>query len=323
MNTSDFTITLLVDQDPKQAFNAISNVSGWWSEDIEGNTENLNDEFKYHYEDVHYCQLKIIEIIPDKKVVWLVLDNHFNFTKDKSEWKGTKICFEISEKNDKTLIRFTHLGLVPEYECFDICSNAWTDYLKNSLKNLITTGKGQPNTKGGRNTYQEGLSKKMEGQNYHTVISTNATANEAFKSINNVTKWWTENLEGNSQQLNDEFSVRFGDVHYSRQKLVEVIPDRKIVWLVTDSNLGWLRDKNEWTNTKISFEIFNKDNKTQVLFTHIGLVPKIECYNDCSSAWSQFIHKSLLTLISTGKGRPDLTEGKAKAARKRSVHTSH
>ena len=322
MKPSDFTTTLLVNQNPKQAFNAINNVRGWWSEDIEGNTENLHDEFKYHYEDVHYCHLKIIEIIPDKKVVWLVLDNHFNFTKDKSEWKGTKISFEISQKNDKTLIRFTHIGLVPEYECFDICSNAWTDYLKNSLKNLITTGKGQPNPKGGRNTYQEGLSKRMEEQDCHTVIKTNATAHEAFKSINNVTKWWTENLDGNSEQLNDEFTVRFGDVHYSRQKLVEVIPDRKVVWLVTDSNLSWLRDKNEWTNTKISFEIFNKDNKTQILFTHIGLAPKIECYNDCSSAWSQFIHKSLLSLISTGKGKPDLKEGKAKAPRKRSVQSS-
>ncbi len=75
----------------------------------------------YHYEDVHRCKMKLIEVVPDKKVVWLVMDNYFNFTKDKSEWKGTKITFEISKKDNKTQIRFTHLGLVPEYECFDIC----------------------------------------------------------------------------------------------------------------------------------------------------------------------------------------------------------
>ncbi len=73
------------------------------------------------------------------------MDNYFNFTKDKSEWKGTKISFEISWKNKKTQIRFTHLGLVPQYECFDICSNAWSKYIRQSLFSLITTGKGQPN----------------------------------------------------------------------------------------------------------------------------------------------------------------------------------
>jgi len=89
--------------------------------------------------------MKLIEVIPGKKVVWLVTDNYFNFTKDKSEWKGTKISFDISKKDNKTQLRFTHLGLVPEYECFDICSNAWGQYIQHSLRNLITIGKGQPN----------------------------------------------------------------------------------------------------------------------------------------------------------------------------------
>src|ERR1700733_15023144 len=150
MSTSDFTSTILVDQSPEQAFKAILNVRGWWSEDIEGSTDKLNEEFEYHYEDVHYCKMKLIELVPNKKAVWLVVDNYFNFTKDKSEWKGTKITFEVSEKDNKTEIRFTHLGLVPEYECFDICSNAWGSYMNGSLRALITTGKGQPNPKENR-----------------------------------------------------------------------------------------------------------------------------------------------------------------------------
>ncbi len=92
-------------------------------------------------------RMKLIELIPDKKVVWLVLDNYFDFTKDKSEWKGTKVVFEVSKKGDKTEIHFAHLGLVPEYECFDVCSNAWGSYINGSLRSLITTGKGHPNQK--------------------------------------------------------------------------------------------------------------------------------------------------------------------------------
>jgi NAD(P)-dependent dehydrogenase (short-subunit alcohol dehydrogenase family) len=85
--------------------------------------------------------------MPDKKVVWLVLDNYFNFTEDKSEWKGTKITFEVAKKDDTTQVRFSHLGLVPEYECYDVCSNAWGSYVSGSLRSLITTGGGRPNPK--------------------------------------------------------------------------------------------------------------------------------------------------------------------------------
>jgi hypothetical protein len=147
MTNQDFTTTFSVDQSPEKVFNAIKNVRGWWSEEIEGSTDKLGDEFTYRYKDVHYCKMKLVEFIPYKKAVWLVVDNYFNFTEDKSEWKDTKIIFEISKKDDKSEIRFTHLGLVPEYECFDVCSNAWGSYIKGSLRSLITTGKGHPNQK--------------------------------------------------------------------------------------------------------------------------------------------------------------------------------
>nr|WP_314898251.1 SRPBCC domain-containing protein [uncultured Flavobacterium sp.] len=155
MRNQDFTTTLLVNQTPEEVFNAINNVRGWWSEEIEGSTDQVNDVFTYHYEDIHRCQMKLIEVTPNEKVVWLVIENYFNFTKDKSEWTGTKISFEISKKDNQTQIRFTHLGLVPEYECYDICRDAWSNYIHNSLRSLITTGKGQPNSTGNPRTADE------------------------------------------------------------------------------------------------------------------------------------------------------------------------
>jgi len=160
MENQNFTITILVDQSPKEVFNAINNVRGWWSEEIEGNTEKLNDEFTYHYKDVHIAKMKLIEVIPDKKVVWLVIDNHFNFTKDINEWKGNKIIFEIDQKDNKTQLKFTQVGLVPQYECYDICREAWSNYIKNSLRSLITTGKGQPNPKNKEVEFNEQLQEK-------------------------------------------------------------------------------------------------------------------------------------------------------------------
>jgi hypothetical protein len=129
---------------------------------------------------------------------------------------------------------------------------------------------------------------------------------EAFKAINQVSKWWTEHIEGSSDKLNDEFTVRFDDVHMSRQKLIEFVPGEKVTWLITDSKLSFLKDKSEWTNTRISFEISEKDKQTQVSFTHQGLLPTLECYKDCSGAWNLYIKNSLFKLITEGKGAPEL-----------------
>ena len=93
---------------------------------------------------MHFSKQKITEFIPGKKVVWRVLDSNLSFAKDKSEWNGTDIVFDISEKEGKTEVRFTHVGLVPEYECYGSCSNAWGMLVNGNLRKLITTGKSQP-----------------------------------------------------------------------------------------------------------------------------------------------------------------------------------
>ncbi len=145
MNDQNYTATFTVDQSPAEVFAAITNVRGWWSELIEGDTDRLGSVVYYHHKDLHRCTFQITEFVPDKKVVWHVLQNYFPFVEDKTEWTGTDIVFEISKKGDKTEFRFTHVGLVPHFECFNVCSDGWGTYVKGSLHNLIATGKGNPN----------------------------------------------------------------------------------------------------------------------------------------------------------------------------------
>jgi len=142
---ASFTAAFSVDQTPEEVFHAINNVRGWWAEDIEGSTDKAGDEFTFRYQDVHRCRIKVTDLVPGEKVAWRVLDNYFDFTRDKAEWKGTEIHFEITERDGKTEIRFTHVGLVPEYESFDVGSNSWGFYLYTSLRALIRTGHGLPN----------------------------------------------------------------------------------------------------------------------------------------------------------------------------------
>jgi len=300
MSTSNFTTTIWVDKTPAEVFNAINNVRGWWSEEIEGDTGRLNSEFKYHFQDVHRSTMKIIEFIPDKKVVWQVLDNYFSFTNDKNEWNGNTIIFNISEKDDKTQLQFTQVGLVPEYECYDICQNAWSTYIEKSLYNLIMTGKGQPNGKDKPQTEDE---RKLSTPDFTTTFFVDQTPAQVFDAVNNVRGWWQGEIEGSTDKVDDEFSYRMKDIHYSKQRIIELIPGKKVEWLVTDSKLNFLENKSEWTGTKISFEISEINNKTQLRFTHAGLVPDIECYGSCSNGWSKLIQESLKSLVTTGKGK--------------------
>jgi hypothetical protein len=143
MVNSDFTTTLLVDQSSAEVFNAINNVAAWWQGEIKGSANKLNDEFVYRMEELHFSKQKVVELVPNKKIAWLVTDSKLTFTKNKSEWTGTEIIFEISKKKNKTEVCFTHKGLVPKCECYGDCSNAWTQLVQKSLVSLITTGKGK------------------------------------------------------------------------------------------------------------------------------------------------------------------------------------
>ena len=145
MTKHPLTAAFTVDQTPEQAFAAINHVRGWWSGDIDGATDALGAEWTYRYRDLHYSKQKVVELAPGKRVVWQVLDSYLSFVKDKEEWNGTTITFDIAAKGDKTEVKFTHVGLAPEDECFEACSNAWGSYIKGSLRDLIATGKGQPN----------------------------------------------------------------------------------------------------------------------------------------------------------------------------------
>jgi len=140
----NYATTFIVDQTPEAVFDAINNVRGWWSGEVQGDTDTLGAAFSYRVPEVHYSKQKITEFVPHKRVVWHVTEAELAFIKDKDEWIGTDIVFEIAKKGGKTEVRFTHAGLVPPFECYDACSNAWGLLVGGNLRNLITTGKAQP-----------------------------------------------------------------------------------------------------------------------------------------------------------------------------------
>jgi hypothetical protein len=138
-----FTTAFLVDQSPFEVFAAVTNVRGWWTGEVKGKSLKVGDEFTFRYEDLHRSTQRVVEVIPEKRIVWLVTEAHLGFAESPAEWKGTRVVFDISKKGSKTELRFTHEGLVPSFECFDACHEGWTFYVEGSLRKLITTGRGE------------------------------------------------------------------------------------------------------------------------------------------------------------------------------------
>jgi hypothetical protein len=154
----------------------------------------------------------------------------------------------------------------------------------------------------------------MSDQNYTTTFMVDQSPEEVFAAINHVRCWWTGEIEGDTDKLGAEFTYRYGDVHRSTHKITKLESGRKVVWHTTDSHLSFVHAKTEWNGTDILFEIARKGNQTELRFTHVGLVPAIQCYGDCSGAWGFYINESLHSLITTGKGHSNEQEQPSQAA---------
>ena len=305
MTDKNYTTSITVKESPEAVFAAINNVRGWWSSDVEGKTGAIGDVWHYHAPELHRCTLKVIESVPGKHVAWRVLDNDFSFIADKTEWVGTTIDFAIEPVGEGARLTFTHIGLLPDHECYDVCHDAWGTYIRGSLKNLITSGSGQPNVGAAITANAPSIVNRgnhtMTNDSFTTAFTVDQSPEAAFAAIIDPRAWWSGEFEGGTKKLGDVFSYRYQDFHYSKQVVTELVPNKRVAWQVVEGTLSFVADKTEWVGTTIIFDIGSKDGKTEVVFTHEGIAPAVECYDTCSDAWTSLIQGSLKQLIQSGK----------------------
>jgi hypothetical protein len=144
MNQQNYQSSITADVTPIEAFNGISQVNEWWAKNFEGSTEKLNDVFTVNFSNGTFVTFKVAENVPGEKVAWHVTDCYLPWLKDKKEWNGTAVVFKISPLSNKTQVTMTHVGLVPEVECYAGCEAGWNKYFKESLFKLLTEQAGIP-----------------------------------------------------------------------------------------------------------------------------------------------------------------------------------
>lgn len=137
--TANYTVAIEIAKSPNDVFNhVINDVSKYWPEGFEGESTKLNDQFIFRSGDTHYSKNKVVEFVPNKKVVWLVTESLRKT--DNFEWTGTRMIFELTPKADNTLLKFTYDGFILENE-YDRLVQICDMVIKEMLYNLITNGK--------------------------------------------------------------------------------------------------------------------------------------------------------------------------------------
>jgi uncharacterized protein YndB with AHSA1/START domain len=122
-----------------QALATPEGIAGWWTTETNGDRRvggKLVTRFYADGRELGGFDFKILELHPDTRVVWEVIDGP-------AEWIGTKVRFELKREDDFTIVLFRHEGWKEPVEFMYHCSTKWATFLM-SLKSFGETGKGQP-----------------------------------------------------------------------------------------------------------------------------------------------------------------------------------
>jgi hypothetical protein len=144
----------------------------------------------------------------------------------------------------------------------------------------------------------------MKEQSYQSSFIAHIPPKEAFEKISRVSEWWAKNFEGTSQRPDDVFTVRFRSGDMFQAKVTEMLPDTKIIWEFIDAYQGWVKNSTEWIGTKIMWEVTPQKEGVEVTMTHVGLVPELECFAQCTKSWHYLMQESLFQFLNEGKGHP-------------------
>jgi len=268
-----YTVEIEVARPAKDVFAHVLDLPRWWPEEFVGEPIHPGSEFVFRIGDSHYSTNKVIEFLPNERVAWITTGSRRS--SDDFDLTGTKMIFALTPKGGRTVLTYTYEGVVLEQE-YDRLVQICDLCIKEMFYDFISS--------------------------FSTSIEVAKPAHAVFERITgDVAKWWGfQDLAGSSTKLGDEFIVNHPGAHYSKQRLVEVVPDKRVVWLVTESNLSWLKDPEEWNGTKMIFDLTGNGQGTLLHFTHWGLTPDKESFARCSEGWNMIIKDYLFRYITNG-----------------------
>ena len=112
-----------------------------------------------------------------------------------------------------------------------------------------------------------------------------------------ISRWWTPITS--TARHGDDVQLFMGEGELMVAFTLDGADPEKISWAVTACVVP------DWVGTTPTFELHpNADGSCDISFRHVGLVPELECFQDCRAGWNHFM-PSLQLFLETGTGRPN------------------
>jgi uncharacterized protein YndB with AHSA1/START domain len=117
------------------AITSVEGLAGWWTTQTVGEGNELGGVLRFTFVPGGF-DMKVIELVPDKRVQWEVVEGP-------DEWVGTQVIWDLAQVDEWAIINFKHEGWKEPVEFMAHCTTKWASYLL-SLKSLVETGQGAP-----------------------------------------------------------------------------------------------------------------------------------------------------------------------------------
>ena len=142
---------------------------------------------------------------------------------------------------------------------------------------------------------------------YTISIKCLVSAERAYKAITKeMSNWWTP-MSAQFEKVGDEAKTGFEGNSYwvFRAKTLNEPYQVELECIESQMLIDSLNDPQEWLGTTIRFDIRESEGETEIVFTHIGLRPKLQCYGVCSGGWNHYISGSLRDYLRGEGGKPN------------------
>ena len=144
---SHYQQSLVLEANPGIVYSALTTpdgLRGWWTQECDVGTE-LGTVIEFRFGTTRK-EMRIERLEPHREVRWLCTGAHIAAAQlmRRDEWVGTQLVFRLTPDGEgRTRLDFEHRGLVPAFECYDLCRSGWRYYL-GSLQQFVETGRGTP-----------------------------------------------------------------------------------------------------------------------------------------------------------------------------------
>ncbi len=146
----------------------------------------------------------------------------------------------------------------------------------------------------------EGGLADVPAADYHADLTVNVPIGSVFAAVSSVeglSGWWTTDT-GGSAELGCELRFTFSD-GVAAMRVDERTPLALERWTCLGHS-----GQPEWAQTAVIFQLTEvRPGVTRLEFTHSGLRPQLNCYEQCSAGWN-YLMRSLAAYTETGTGHP-------------------